>query len=252
MDALPVKNYLRANNMKNLLVFLFLASNALIVRAEKTTHIYLDNGELNYVGNITQAGNQEVFALFDALDKKPAVLSIRSKGGNTDAGIALGTWIHQQGLVVKVLEYCFSSCANYVFTAAPKKIVSNFAVIGYHGGLSSSNFGVDAEQEARFAAMPAAEQSVARKRFDDSVRQMVELKACEERKFFALVKVNQEITTVGQALQYTQRYGSDDRFLGWTFSVGGFEKRGVANIRVLNAPWQPKFIHSDFSVFVID
>jgi len=252
MDALPVKIYLLASIMKNLLVLLFLASNAYIVRAEETTHVYLDNGELNYAGNITQAGNKEIFGLFDALDKKPLVLAIRSKGGSTDAGIALGTWVHQQGLVVKVLEYCFSSCANYVFTAAPRKIVSNFAVIGYHGGLSSGHFGVDAEQEARFAAMPAAQQAVARKLFDDSVRQMVELKEREERTFFALVKVNQEITTVGQAPQYTQRYGSDDRILGWTFTADGFEKRGVANIRVLNAPWQPKFINSDFSVFVID
>ncbi|MEG1055519.1 MAG: hypothetical protein RSF79_26150 [Janthinobacterium sp.] len=229
MDALPVKIYLLANIMKNLLVLLFLASNAYIVRAEETTHVYLDNGELNYAGNITQAGNKEIFGLFDALDKKPLVLAIRSKGGSTDAGIALGTWVHQ-----------------------PRKIVSNFAVIGYHGGLSSGHFGVDAEQEARFAAMPAAQQAVARKLFDDSVRQMVELKEREERTFFALVKVNQEITTVGQAPQYTQRYGSDDRILGWTFTADGFEKRGVANIRVLNAPWQPKFINSDFSVFVID
>ncbi|WP_219137083.1 hypothetical protein [Janthinobacterium sp. UMAB-60] len=238
--------------MKNFLIFLVFALNVSVVQAGKTTQIYLDNGELNYVGEISQAGNIELFELFESLDKKPAILSIRSKGGNTDSGIALGTWIHARGLTVKVMEYCFSSCANYVFTAASHKIVSNFAVIGYHGGLGSSHFGLDAEQEARFAAMPVAEQAAARTIFDDSIRQMVELKRQEERKFFALIKVNQEITTLGQAPQYVQRYGSDDRFLGWTFSVDGFAKLGVSNIRVIYPPWRAKFINSDFSVFVID
>jgi len=244
--------FIITRNMKILLIFLVFALDASVVQAGESTKIFLDNGELNYVGEISQAGNKEVFELFAAQDKKPAILSIRSKGGSTDSGIALGTWVHEHGLAVKVLEYCFSSCANYVFTAAPEKIVSNFAVIGYHGGLGSSQFGIDAEQEARFAAMPAAEQSAVRKTFDDEVRKMVEIKVQEERKFFALIKVNQEITTLGQAPQYAQRYGSDDRFLGWTFSLAGFAKLGVSTIRVVNPPWQPKFINSDFSVFVID
>lgn len=78
MDAPPVKIDLLANIMKNLFVLLLLASHAFMVRAEETTHVYLDNGELNYVGNITQAGNKQVFELFDALDKKPLLLSSRA------------------------------------------------------------------------------------------------------------------------------------------------------------------------------
>ncbi|MEH6435261.1 hypothetical protein [Massilia sp. DD77] len=170
--------------MKKSLVFMALAFEISLVHAEKATQVYFDNGELNYVGEISQEANKEVFDLFASLDNKPTRLSIRSPGGPTDPGIALGTWVHKHGLTVKVLEFCFSSCANYVFTAAPKKIVSNFAVIGFHGGLSSKSFKLDAEQEAIFAAMPKEEQMAARKQLDDEIKKMVASKEQEERDFF--------------------------------------------------------------------
>jgi hypothetical protein len=42
------------------------------------------------------------------------------------------------------MEFCMSSCANYVFTAAGRKIVGSAATIAFHGGLSSMSFTVGA------------------------------------------------------------------------------------------------------------
>ena len=96
--------------------------------AAPSAQVFIDNGELNYIGYLSSEANQRALALFESAQVKPAILSIRSKGGPTDAGIELGRWVHARGLTVKVMEYCFSSCANYVFPAAPRKLVSNFAV----------------------------------------------------------------------------------------------------------------------------
>ena len=90
-------------------------------QAFEPAQVFIDNGELNYIGYISPEANRQAFSLYAAQEKKPTVFHIRSKGGDTDAGIELGTWVHREGVTVKVLETCFSSCAKYVFTAAPKR-----------------------------------------------------------------------------------------------------------------------------------
>jgi hypothetical protein len=164
-----------------------LAFPATVIAADSPTQVFVDNGDLVYIGNLTAEANRRAFELFGSAQEKPAILSIRSKGGVTAAGMELGRWVHAQGLTVKVMEYCFSSCANYVFPAAPRKVVSNFAVIGYHGGLSSTSFQLDAEQEAMLKSMPENQRAAARSKFEQAVRQALAPQAEEERAFFARI-----------------------------------------------------------------
>ena len=214
--------------------------------AAPSAQVFIDNGELVYVGTLSEEANRQAFALFDSEQDKPVILSIRSKGGPTQAGMDLGRWVHANGMTVKVMEYCFSSCANYVFTAAPRKIVSNFAVVGYHGGLSSATFQLDDEQEAILKAMPADQRQAARAQLVQAIRQAVAPQAEAERLFFSLIGVQQRITTLGQVLNGT--HDKNSKSVGWTYSEADFSKLGVRNIRVINPPWRPSFVNTDTSV----
>lgn len=217
--------------------------------AASSTQVFIDNGELNYVGSLTADANQRAFALFSQAQPRPAILSIRSKGGVTGAGIELGRWVHAQGLTVKVMEYCFSSCANYVFPAAPRKLVSNFAVIGYHGGLSSMSFQLDGEQEAMLKTLPAEQREALRARLEQAVREAAAPQAAEEARYFALIGVQQRITTLGQSPAHAQ--AETEQSVGWTYSIADFAKLGVRDIRVVNPPWKPAFVNSDKTVITI-
>ena len=180
------------------------------------------------------------------------MLAIRSKGGPTDAGMALGTWVRARVLTVKVLEYCFSSCANYVFTAAPRKIVSNFAVVGYHGGLSSATFAVDEQQKAMLAALPAAERQAMRQQLQVEIQTWLAPQREAERQYFTQIGVQQRITTMGQTPELARRFDADSKVIGWTFSADDFAKLGVTDITVINPPWRPRSIASDKQVHQID
>lgn len=70
-----------------------LAASPLAQSAKETTQVYLGNGELNYMGGVNEEANKRLFALYDSLADKPAVLSIRSVGGEVGAGMALGRWV---------------------------------------------------------------------------------------------------------------------------------------------------------------
>jgi hypothetical protein len=221
------------------------------VHAAEPAQVFIDNGELNYIGLISPESNRQAFSLYAAQDKKPTVFHIRSGGGNTDAGIELGKWVHQEGVTVKVLEFCFSSCANYVFTAARNKIVSNFAVVGYHGGLSSADFTPDKDQEAMFAALPAAQRDAARTQFLDQLKASITPKIQAEKAFFDAIGVQQRVTTLGQTPYYEQRYANTEA-IGWSYSVDNFARLGVKNITVVNPPWKPRSIASSRFVFLVD
>jgi hypothetical protein len=220
--------------------------------AQATDHaqVFIDNGELNYIGDISAEANNQAFNLFAAQREKPLALNIRSKGGDTQAGIELGKWVYRERLSIKVLEFCFSSCANYVFTAARNKTVSNFAIVGYHGGLSSAHFAIAPDQNAVFATLSPEQLALARKRFLDEAAAQLAPQVKAEQRFFEQIGVQQRITTMGQTPYYEKLYQKTDA-IGWTFSVADFAKLGVEKIKVINPPWRPRSLSSKSFVFLL-
>jgi hypothetical protein len=212
------------------LVPLILAGAA---HAGESTQAYLSEGELQYVGYLDEDANARLFALYDSLPVKPTVLSIRSRGGDVVQGMALGEWVHAHKLDVKVMEFCMSSCANYVFPAGARKIVSNMAMIGYHGGMSSMHFDVGTADKAKYAAMTPAQQAA----YQANVRKEVQPLLDRETAFFKTIGVRQDITTWGHTSGRVQ-YADD----GWTYSQSGFARFGVDRIEVINPPWAPTLL----------
>lgn len=198
--------------------------------AADTTRIWLDKGELHYAGYLDDDANRRLFALYASLAVKPAVLAIDSKGGDVATGLDLGQWVHDKQLDVKVATYCMSSCANYVFTAGAEKLVGAAAVIGFHGGISSTRFDLSGETKARYDAMTGVQQAQFWEQLRKDSRPLLE----REARFFKMIKVRQDITTYGQAARF-----SDIVSDGWTYSEDGFRRFGVNRIRVLGGPWRP-------------
>lgn len=206
--------------------------------SEDETHVYLADGELNYVGSLSAEANAKLFALYSSQQTKPNTLSIRSPGGDTVVGIELGQWVHVNKLDVKVLEGCYSSCANYVFTAGRHKIVSNFAHIGYHGGLSSMSFKIDDASVAALAAAQKDGEKITRENVLQTIKKMFAPQLELETKYFALIGVQQRITTLGQSEESRKSAPKDAQ--GWTYSIKDFAALGVSNIQVINPPWRPE------------
>jgi hypothetical protein len=60
-------------------------------------------------------------------------LVVRSGGGDSFVALSVANYILDHHLNLEVKEYCYSSCANYWFTAANKKVIPQGAVLGFHG-----------------------------------------------------------------------------------------------------------------------
>jgi hypothetical protein len=212
-------------------------------QAEESTQVYLSEGELQYVGGLDAQANARLFALYDGLPKKPTVLAIRSRGGDVVPGMELGEWVHAHKLDVKVMEFCLSSCANYVFTAGSRKTVSNFATVGYHGGLSSMDFTVGGDDKAKYDAMTKDEKAAYIANLKKGFQPLLDREAA----FFKTIGVRQDITTWGQQPRFDSVTAD-----AWTFTQEGFRHFGVDGIEVVNPPWAPKLLSIHAKIATLD
>lgn len=225
------------------LSLLLLLSASPVVRAappNQVTQVYSVDGELAYVGKLDKDANKRLFALYESLQDKPKALSIRSLGGAVLVGIELGNWLQAHKLDVKVMEYCLSSCANYVFPAGKRKIVSNFAVIGFHGGAKSTYVSMAAASKKALADKPQEVKQMAALMIKD-----LQAQATQEEKYFKAIGVQQDMVSRGQESRHLMLYKDNPKAVGWTYSADDFARLGVGNIVVVNPPWSPKLISHD-------
>lgn len=215
-----------------------------LANAGDTTQVYLSEGELNYVGYLDEQANRRLSSLYDGLKDKPKTLAIRSRGGDVVPGMELGEWVHAHKLDVKVMEFCLSSCANYVFTAGAHKIVSSNAMIGFHGGLSSKEMSIGGSMKEEYDAMTATQKAA----FQAKLRRERQPGLDRETAFFNTIGVRQDLTTYGQEARFADTVGD-----GWTFTQQGFGSFGVNHIEVINPPWKPRLLtlHADIVTLTV-
>ncbi|WP_417067413.1 hypothetical protein [Niveibacterium terrae] len=217
-----------------------------LAHADEAT-IIVDSPSLLYIGKISQEANRRLFDAYRSHKDEIKWLAIRSKGGSVEDGLELGKWVHEQGLGIKVYEYCLSSCANYVFPAASERLLSSFAVIGYHGGACSTHFDRSALMQHQ-AGMSEAEIRKDNEAFNAYLTQQCE----KERSFYKGIGVRDDLATLGQSPEYETLFETSPAALGWTYSPKAFEKLGIRGIQVINPPWRPNFPASDATVITID
>lgn len=220
------------------------------VHADDTAQVYLSGKQLTYIGPLDKDANRKLFDLYDSLREKPTELSIRSTGGEVNTGMALGRWVHAHHLDVKVLDYCLSACANYVFPAGAHKTVSNFAMIGFHGGAGSEHAALSAEALQRFNRMSPQERAA----FLAELKAMDERNTANENRYFREIGVRQDITSLGQQPRYQDLRERARNSVGWTYTLENFERLGVGNIDVINPPWEPlsPFKDADFVLLPLE
>lgn len=191
---------------------------SLSILAEEQTKVSVQGNEIYYEGSIRKESNEKLFLLHKN-NKGIDTVSIKSIGGEVNKGMDLADFIFENQLNVKVVDYCMSSCANYVFPAGKNKILSNAGLIGFHGGVSMFS--------SQIESLPETHRELAKKYMANAKQREID--------FYKKIDVNREITTLGQAEYYSEIYGDD--YFGWYYSVDSLCMLGVKNITIDHPPW---------------
>jgi len=155
---------------------------------------------VTYRGDISSAQNRDFFKRVQ--NKTVQRLIITSAGGEVEAGIELGLWVFRQKLTLEVHDYCFSSCANYVFTAAAKKIIRPNAVVAWHGNYHHLlDTGLWRDDVPPRMQRTGESRAIARQKVLAQVQDLVK----REKAFFKTIGVDQYLNWIGKMPPYSAR-----------------------------------------------
>jgi hypothetical protein len=170
-----------------------------------------------YDGVLNNNGLQKL----DELLKAEAVreLHINSPGGEIEAGIKIGQLVFDKALDVVVTKGCFSSCANYVFTAAARKRILPGAIVVWHGSALQKNF---REKHARIAEKIKTSGIEALSDFDRLYFERSQMLRSMQKDLFERIGVNEYVTRLGQE--------PFDYKAPWTISIQNMERFGIRNV----------------------
>ncbi|AIV05760.1 peptidase [Vibrio harveyi] len=219
------------------------------VYSAETTNVTLVGDTIHYTGTLTSEANDAVVEIYADAAVKPTTLVISSDGGDVELGMALGEWVSANKIDIEVNDYCLSSCANYVFTAGKNKYISNKAIIGFHGGLSSQEFDTS-DIEASFKDLPKRQREEEIQKVLHEMQTYIGKTKEKEDSFFKKIKVKQEITTLGQSPRYDSF--SDSDYSGWTYNPNDYSKLGVKNVFVKQPPWELEQLKKFGKVFIVE
>jgi hypothetical protein len=108
--------------------------------------VRIDGDTLTYIGGINDAG---LNALSEAVRHLPrgqvTKMVVNSGGGDTKAGIYIGSIVGDIKPDLTIETGCFSSCANFIAPAAASITIRENAFLGWHG--NDRGFQIVAEQE---------------------------------------------------------------------------------------------------------
>ncbi|WP_108944159.1 peptidase [Shewanella halifaxensis] len=234
--------------MNRILFFLTLFIH-LSVFSNELQLVSISDGVIYYQGDLSPELNDKARQIYEESIVKPEMLSINSRGGDVYLGLELAEWVFDNKLDIEVTQYCFSSCANYVFPAGRIKYLHNEALVGFHGGATSDSF----DTSDLYSMYGDLNDEERKKKISELVKDMEtylhDFKVVESN-FYNKINVNQAVTILGEGEGYDS-YRNDENYVGWYYIPEDFVKLGIKNVIVVSPPWKLKQYSKHSKVFLV-
>ena len=162
---------------------------------------------------------------------------ISSGGGHVEPAIDMAREIRDRGLDVEVFGPCFSSCANYIFPAGRKKLISGLGMVGWHGNMRHLLY---------------LHQTNARPITGEWLEEVTHL-ATLEAEFFKSINVNEFVCWFAKLPPYSvrntyfldvddmSRFGLKDVSVRTDYALSNLSNHnsvGVENVRFVRVDWE--------------
>ena len=214
---------------------------------QTTASVVVDGSIVHFRGVLNPQSVDHFFQQIRAAEEPIDTLVINSNAGEPDVSRSVGLWVHEHVVTVVVDHVCFSACANYIFTAAPRKIIRSGAIVGWHGSQQSHEYiaqargltvrelidelveqNLDQAVKDEAAAGGEARPELVRARLHSSFTALF-YDTRAEQAFLDLIGVPVDALIYGLM---PGRYDRTDAASvdGWTFTLEGMARLGIGNV----------------------
>lgn len=182
--------------MRHLIFFpLFLFLGCANVTHKKISKINLiDEHTIEYIGKTSKTNAEQLEQLLTKQPHKIDTIVVTSTGGDVIGGMHIGRLVHQYNLKVIIKHMCGSSCANYIVTASHNVIVSEGAILGWHGGSTQPIYTSFKMNTSWLSKLQMFFNNVDENK---EIASFIKRWQSEELQFFDMVGVNQAVTILG-------------------------------------------------------
>ena len=208
---------------------------------EAVAEISLEGNAVVYRGGIGPKSYERFLAVVRGKEDRIKTIIIESGGGDVIQGMDMGEWIYDNEVDVVVDTLCFSSCANYVFTAAKKKVIRENAIVGWHGSAQQETFIAQSTGKsvddvyrdmAREFLIEAGEANPTEAQIQaeaDIFKEETAADVAREKRF--LDKIGLSVNALVYGLM-PARYASyvEMGLDGWTFTIADMDKLGIKGV----------------------
>jgi ATP-dependent protease ClpP protease subunit len=201
--------------------------------------VKVEGDTLTYVGGINEAG---LTALSNAVHDLPRdrirKMVVNSGGGDTKAGIFIGSIIGDLKPDLFIETGCFSSCANFIAPAAGSITIRENAFLGWHGNdrgfkIAAAEAGLSLREHMRSMVANSAKDAkdadgkpVDIEAFLDEAVATLEVRIEEEAALYKRIGMpNDTFAICGVGDRFESRLTGQQ--LGWGFSVADMARLGL-------------------------
>lgn len=223
-----------------LVAALLAASSALADAGKPSTDpnpvVRIDGDTLTYIGGISDAG---LTALSDAVRHlrrgQVTKMVVNSGGGDTGAGIYIGSIVADLKPHLTIETGCFSSCANFIAPAAASITIRDNAFLGWHGNdrgfaIVAAQEGLTLREHMRAMVKGGVADPAAMEAWLDEAVPTLEKRIVEEAALYARIGLaNDTFAICGVGSRFDDRLTGDQR--GWGFSIADMARLGLPPVR---------------------
>jgi ATP-dependent protease ClpP protease subunit len=257
-----VSTYLKVGSALGFIVILGVCL-MLAHRADEAVHC----DTITFAGDLTPEAFVEMrdcLVRSSAAQKRFVVTT--SGGGSAQAALAIATLIHEHNWDVEIVDFCASSCANFIFPAGRVKYLNKNAMLLFHGGPHQRNLldmAVEADRAAKMSGADitsktfgqvAKEGSIYFEVSSDASREVQEFLSIKagsslvelvhqlrslSDEFYRKLGVNPLLPEYGQIGPYESTYKSYNH-IGFMYRLDSLRRLGITNIELKDGEWHPE------------
>jgi ATP-dependent protease ClpP protease subunit len=205
--------------------------------------VRIEGNTLIYIGGINANGLQALSEAVRTLPRGQVTrMIVNSGGGDTKAGIFIGSIIADLKPHLTIETGCFSSCANFIAPAAASITIREDAFLGWHGNdrgfaIVAAEKGVTLREHLRQMVAPKAGDAVGpdgkpadiEAFLDEAVPATEALIADETALYERMGLANDTFAVCGVGTRFDDRLTGEQ--LGWGFSLDDMARLGLPPVR---------------------
>jgi hypothetical protein len=204
---------------------------------DENPEVRIEGDTLYYIGGINDVGLDALTEAVRTLPRDQVTrMVVNSGGGDTKAGIYIGSIVADLRPELIIETGCFSSCANFIAPAAASITIRDNAFLGWHGNdrgfqIVADQLGLTLREHMRtFVADGAADTGVDIEAWLDEAVPTLEALIVEEAALYDRIGLANDIFAVcGVGPRFEDRLTGEQR--GWGFSIEDMARLGLPPVR---------------------